>query len=242
MNDGSPPRAAAPQVEDAGRSADGVFADLLAQRYSCRGFLPQSVPQATIARILELAQRTASWCNAQPWQVVITSGAATDRFRDAVYRHATSNAADADIPFPREYRGACLARRRECGFQLYDSVGIKRGDREASGRQGLENFRLFGAPHVAIITSDEALGVYGAVDCGAYVSNFMLAARSLGVATIAQAALASQSKFVRSHFGIGDDRLVVCGISFGYEDKAHSANGFRTRRAAVAEVVTWVDS
>ncbi|HEX2887671.1 nitroreductase [Vineibacter terrae] len=242
MNDGSPPRAAAPQADDTGQAADGVLADLLAQRYSCRGFLPQSVPQATITRILELAQRTASWCNAQPWQVVITSGAATDRFRDAIYRHATSNPADADIPFPREYRGACLARRRECGFQLYDSVGIKRGDREASGRQGLENFRLFGAPHVAIITSDEALGVYGAVDCGAYVSNFMLAARSLGVATIAQAALASQSKFVRSHFGIGDDRLVVCGISFGYEDTAHPANGFRTRRASVAEAVTWVDS
>jgi nitroreductase len=223
-------------------SVADVLEDVLAQRYSCRGFQPRPVPRSVIERILAMAQRTASWCNAQPWQVTITSGGATERFRDAVYRHATSNAASADIPFPREYRGVYLARRRECGFQLYDSVGIKRGDREASGRQGLENFRLFGAPHVAIITTDEALGTYGAVDCGAYVSNFCLAARSLGVATIAQAALASQSKFVRSHFGLGDDRLVVCGISFGYEDAAHPANGFRTSRAPLAEAVTWVDA
>lgn len=236
MNDVSPPASAA------SIAPDDVLGTVLAQRYSCRGFLPQPVPRPTIERILELAQHTASWCNAQPWQVTVASGAATDRFRDALYRHAIANKADADIPFPREYRGVYLARRRECGFQLYDSVGIKRGDREASGRQGLENFRLFGAPHVAVITSDEALGVYGAVDCGAYVSNFCLAARSVGVATIAQAAIASQSKFVRSHFGLGEDRLVVCAISFGFEDAAHPANGFRTRRAAVTEAATWVDA
>jgi nitroreductase len=238
MNAASPSALAA-EPDAVGRSPDDVLGQLLAERYSCRGFLPKAVPRPAIERILELAQRTASWCNAQPWQLVITSGAATDRFRDALYRHAVENRVDPDIPFPREYRGACLARRRECGFQLYDSVGIKRGDREASARQGLENFRLFGAPHVAIVTTDEALGVYGAVDCGAYVSNFALAARSLGVATIAQAAVASHAKFVRGYFGIGDDRQLVCAISFGYEDPAHPANSFRTRRAAIPEVVTW---
>ncbi len=135
------------------------------------------------------------------------------------------------MAFPREYRGAYLERRRACGFSLYEAVGVARGDREAYARQGFENYKLFGAPHVAIITSDEALGTYGAVDCGAYVNNFLLAAQSLGVASIPQAALASHSKFVREHFGLGDDRLVVCGISFGYEDRASTANGFRTDRA-----------
>ena len=145
------------------------------------------------------------------------------------------------ISFPREYRGAYLARRRACGFALYDAAGVTRGDRAASSVQMLENYRFFGAPHVAIITTDEALGAYGAVDCGAYVSTFLLAAQSLGVATIPQAALASHSKFVRDYFGIGEDRLVVCGISFGYEDRSHKANGFRTDRAALAEAVRIVD-
>ena len=104
-----------------------------------------------------------------------------------------------------------------------------------------ENFRLFGAPHVAIVTTEEALGVYGAVDCGAYVANFMLAARSLGVAAIAQAALAAYSPFIREFFALPDERQVVCGISFGFEDAKHPANGFRTRRAHLSEVVTWVD-
>ncbi len=54
----------------------------------------------------------------------------------------------------------------------------------------LENYRFFGAPHVAIITSDKALGVYGAVDCGGYVSTLLLAAESLGIAAVPQAAVA----------------------------------------------------
>jgi nitroreductase len=212
---------------------------LLTERYSCRAFRPEPVARPVIEQILKLAQRTASWCNAQPWQVVITQGAQTDRFRSLLGEHVVSNAAEPDIAFPREYRGAYLARRRECGFQLYESVGIARGDRAASARQTLENFRLFGAPHVAIVTTDEALGTYGVLDCGAYVSNFALAARSLGVATIAQAALAAYAPFIRSFFGLPADRLVVCGISIGYEDAAHPANGFRTSRADVAETVTW---
>ncbi|HYM33330.1 MAG TPA: nitroreductase [Candidatus Cybelea sp.] len=229
------------EVSDWDTPATKALAALLDSRFSCRGFRPDPVPQPVITRILGLAQRTASWCNSQPWQVVVTSGQATERFRVALYRHAAEHESEPDFPFPREYRGIYLERRRTCGFQLYEAVGVARGDRAAGGRQAMENFRLFGAPHVAIITTDEALGVYGAVDCGSYVGNFVLAAQSMGVATIAQAALARHSKFVRAHFGLGDDRMMVCGISFGFEDASHPANRFRTSRASIEDAVTRID-
>jgi nitroreductase len=217
-----------------------AFGRLLAERQSCRAFLGRAVDRPTIERILALAQRTASWCNAQPWQVIVTTGAATGRFRDAMLRAAAALPAPRpDFPFPREYAGVYQSRRRACGFQLYDSVGIAHGDRQASARQMLENYRLFGAPHVAIVTTPEALGVYGAIDCGAYVSNFMLAAKSLGVAAIAQAALAAWPDAVRAHFGLPDERRIVCGISFGFEDREHPVNRFRTDRAVLEDVVTW---
>ena len=69
----------------------------------------------------------------------------------------------------------------------------------------------------------------------------MLAAQALGVATIPQAALAFHSELVRRHFGLGDDRRVVCGISFGFPDRAHKANSYRTTRAGIADTVTFVD-
>lgn len=215
---------------------------LMTARHSCRAFLPQPVPRETITRIMEIAQRTASWRNGQPWQVVITSGDGTERFREAMYAHAASDAPDqSDLPRPREYRGVYATRRKESGLALYRQLGIMKGDREGSDRQAMENFRLFGAPHVAIVTTDALLDVYGAVDCGGYVASFMLAAQALGVGTIAQGSLARYSPFVRDHFGIPDDRLLVCGISFGFPDTDHIVNGYRTTRAAVDEVVTWVD-
>ncbi len=219
----------------------GAFEYLLKERYSCRAFLPRQVETAAITRALEIAQRTPSWCNSQPWQVVITRGDATDRFRDALFEYSSGRKPEPDFAFPREYRGVYLERRRECGFQLYESVGIARGDREASARQTMENYRLFGAPHAMIVTTDEALGVYGVLDCGAWVNNFMLAARSLGIASIAQAALGAHPNFLRPYFGLPADRLVVCGMSFGYEDAAPPVNRFRTSRAAVDGVVNWVD-
>src|SRR6187431_2335096 len=190
----------------------GVLEELLNERYSVRAFLPREVPRETIEHVLTVAQRTASWCNSQPWQVLIASGEAKETFRKAIYAEAASGANDDhDFTPPREYLGVYLERRRESGFQLYNTLGIARGDKAAYAKQALENFNFFGAPHVAIITSDEALGVYGAVDCGGYVSNFMLAAQALGLATVPQAALAFHAAVVRKHFGMSDDRRMVCG-------------------------------
>jgi nitroreductase len=219
-----------------------VIEQLLAARFSCRAFLPKPVPRATIERILVAAQKTASWCNSQPWRLEITSGEATQKFRELMYGAASSGRPNSgDFPFPREYRGVYLERRRESGFQLYNSLGIHRGDRAGYAKQALENFNFFGAPHVAIVHTDEALGVYGAIDCGGYLMSFMLAAQALGVATIPQAALAFHSEVIRRHFGLGDDRRVVCGISFGYPDREHKANSYRTSRAKLADAVTFFD-
>jgi hypothetical protein len=33
---------------------------------------------------------------------------------------------------------------------------------------------------------------------------------------------------------------VLCGLSFGWRDENHPANGFRTSRASLDEVVRWV--
>ncbi|WP_067105174.1 nitroreductase [Sphingopyxis granuli] len=211
------------------------FDALLAARSSCRAFLPDPVDRSIIEAILASAQKTASWCNSQPWQLFITTGAATDRFRAAYAAAAERSEPAPDFEFPSEYSGVYGQRRRECGRLLYESLGIERGDRARAQEAARDNYRFFGAPHVAIVTSPADLGLYGAIDCGAYVHNFMLAAKSRGVASIAQAALARHPEVIRRHFGMAPDRRVVCGISFGYADPAHPANAFCTPRAAIAE-------
>jgi nitroreductase len=211
---------------------------LLEQRWSCRAFQPDEVPGQVIREMFETAQRTASWCNTQPWHVYLTSGAATKRFAESLTAEARDAEQSPDFDMPGEYCGIYKQRRREAGYALYASLGIAHEDWDARAAQRLKNFEFFGAPHVAVITTDRDQGVYGAIDCGGYVANLLLAAQSLGVAAIPQAAIAMYSRPVRQFFDIPGDRLVVCAVSFGYPDLDNPVNQFRTSRADSAGAVT----
>ncbi|MGR3758653.1 nitroreductase [Roseobacteraceae bacterium NS-SX3] len=212
---------------------------LMSQRFSCRAFRPDPVPRAVVEDILRTAQKVPSWCNAQPWKLTLTSGKETDRLRGALSKAAQAGGHAPDLPFPAGYSGEYQARRRECGWALYEAVGVEKGDREGSARQMMENFSLFGAPHCAILSSPAELGSYGAMDCGGFVAAFTLAAQAAGVASIPQAAVASHAPLLHELLEIPEDRIILCAISFGYADMDHPANSFRTGRAALEEFMDW---
>jgi nitroreductase len=205
-----------PATDEQPHAADDitVLERLLDGHHSYRAYRPDSVDPAVLAKILDVSRRTPSCCNTQPWHLTVTGGAGTQAFRSALTAHVETHSMKPDFPFPARYEGEYDRRRKECAWQLYESVGVARGDRVASARQTAKNFAFFGAPHVAIVTTESALGPYRAVDCGLYLGTFVLAAQSLGA--IPQAALAGHAPFIRTYFGLPESRLVVCGISFGY--------------------------
>ena len=218
-----------------------VLRRLSSGRFTCRAYQDRPVPDDIIASIVEIAGKSASWCNVQPWHLTIASARTTEAFRDALAEHANqATEVDSDLPFPEEYRGDFADRRRDAGYRLFHALGIERSDYERRAAQSFENFRMFGAPHVAIVTIPAELGPYAAVDCGAFIGAFLLAAHTHGIATTPQAALARHAKFIRAYFGIGDERQMVCGIAFGYAKHDHPVNGFRTTRAPMQEVMTMI--
>lgn len=101
-----------------------VLDDLLTERSSCRAFLETPVPAEVLDRLLTMAQRSPSWCNTQPWHLTVVEGSALETLRTEFVEHARSQTEKPDFPFPTEYTGQFLERRRECAWQLYDSVGI----------------------------------------------------------------------------------------------------------------------
>ncbi|MGO4384498.1 nitroreductase [Specibacter sp. RAF43] len=231
---------------DTGRSnphrdtgSSGTLEDLLSHRWSCRAFTPHAVPRETVERVLRIAQRSASWCNTQPWRVIVTEKAGTDGFRKALSEHARSHAPETDFSFPGFYTGIHRERRKKSGQQLYEAAGISPGDRAASLAQAAKNFDLFGAPHVAIVTVEDSMGVYGALDVGVYVGSFLLAIEAEGLGGIPQAALAMHSPLVRKHFNIPKNERILLGISFGHPDMTDPVNHFRTSRASLEDTVRW---
>lgn len=211
---------------------------LLEKRFSCRAYRSEQIAPETLDRLFAAAQRSASWCNTQPWLVTVTTGLATAAFAAALSAHVATADPSPHFPPPAEYRGIYKQRRQEAGYGLYDSVGINRHDRSARHIQLMQNYRFFGAPHVALISTDRAQGVYGAVDCGGYVSTLLLVAASLGIASVAQASVAMYGDFVSDYLELPEDRLVLCAVGLGYPDLSAEINQFRTSRAATADVVT----
>ena len=220
--------------------------NLMRKRRSCRAFLPEQLPQELIERILDTSQRTASWCNTQPWQLTITRNEGTDRLRKALYEAASLGGAQtngsSDIAFPDVYEGIYLERRRDAAIQLFNAMGIEKNNKTERESNALRNFELFGAPHLVIVSAPSTLGTYGAMDCAAWVSNFMLVALSHGVASIAQASLARYSDLLHRHLSIDQNNRIICGISFGFADTAHPANNFSTSRAKISTLVKWVNN
>ena len=217
-----------------------VLERLCRERHSCRAFVPGLVPRATIDGMIELAQRTASDCNTQAWNVIVLGGQLLESVRKEMYNRASSSAPPVhDIAPIAQYTGRFQERRRECGWGLYGAVGIERGDRAASGRQLLENFRFFGAPHVALVLTDASLGVRALLDCGGWLTSFLLAAEAYGVGAVPQASIAYRADVLREIVGIPVTQHIVFGVAFGWADEAHPANGFRTKRAPLTEVVEY---
>ena len=218
-----------------------ILGAVLRARFSCRAYRSEPVPRALIEGALADAQHVASGCNSQPWQVIACGAEETARLAGALYEHAARASHQSDIPFPPRYEGVYKTRRSECGWQLYAAVGVEKGDRAGSAAQMRENFRFFGAPHFLLITTPKALGAYGVLDCGAYVTAVLLGLQARGLGSIAMASVAGFSPFVRAWFGIAEDRDILCGIALGWPDRDHPANAFRTSRAAPEEVITWRD-
>ncbi len=210
---------------------------ILARR-SVRGFQPTPVPEAVLREVFALAQRAPSNCNIQPWRVMVASGAARDRLRQAMIERIRSGVPPCpDFDYPPRFEGDYRRRQVECAAALYGQMGIVRDDMEGRRRASLRNFEFFDAPHVAFIGMRREFGATVALDVGIYLQTLMLTMTARGIACCPQGSMRSYPDLVRREFGLGDEIGILVGLSFGYEDPSVPANRTRTTRADLAEAV-----
>lgn len=216
--------------------------DVIRERRSVRGFLrDRLVSRETLQAACALAQLSPSNCNVQPWRVTIASGERRDRLvaalDDVIARGERPAPEDPIDAFHGDYRRLQFA----CAAELYGSMGIARGDAAARREAMLRNYRLFDAPHVAIVcmARDFQRGV--ALDVGIWLQTFMLALWARGVATCAQASLRNYPHVIRAVLDIPDELSILCGVSIGYEDRSVAANAARTTREPLDGNVVFLD-
>jgi nitroreductase len=231
------------------------FSQFLASRRSTRDFLSTQVPPEIIQQILKDGLTAPSWSNTRPFKVAVASGDIRDRIsteflsrwsvlskimRKGImnklrivysrYGLPTSNRLIVK-PYPSELK----PRAERVGREMYEILGVVRGDRTARDQQWAKNYSFFGAPVELFIYVHKSLHIYAASDAGLMMQNLMLSAHAHGLGTCAQGAVAIWDDVVRKEFDVPKGYRLLCGISLGYPSDS-SINDFKANRLEVEEL------
>ena len=219
-------------------------------RMSARAFTAQPLPREVLTHLLELASRSPSGTNTQPWKVYVLQGQSRDSLVQKVCAAHDEIRANPDKAaeyreaydyYPEKWVSPFIDRRRENGWSLYGLLGIGKGDKDKMHAQHQRNYRFFDAPVGLMFTVDKVMGRGSLVDYGMFLQTLMVAARGHGLHTCPQAAWNGFAKIILPHMGAGDNEMLVCGMSLGYADESDIVNTFRTPRESVASFTTWLE-
>ena len=216
--------------------------EAILSRRSVRDYLPTPVPHEAVEHILQVARRAPSGTNTQPWKVHVLTGVALKGLSDAVldaFYNDTDQHGNDRTHYLDKWRDPYLARRRKVGWDLYDLVGIKKGDREKTKSFHAKNFSFFGAPVGIIFTIDQDMGWMSWLDYGMFLQNICIAARGQGLHTCAQASWGTYHTVVEKELGLPGHELVHVGMSLGYEDAEAPQNSLATVREPLESFVTF---
>jgi nitroreductase len=212
-----------------------TVAEALKSRFSTRAYLDKPVAPEKIHRILDAARCAPSGTNTQPWQVAVVSGEAKRELGERlVSTFQSGEKPQMDYRYyPVEWKEPFKGRRKACGLQLYETLGIRREDKERRLEQWIANYRAFDAPMALFFFMDSDLETGSFMDYGMFLQSVMLMAAEEGLATCPQASLGEYPAVVKEFLGVPNDTVLVCGMALGYPDPGAPVNQYRTPREPV---------
>lgn len=214
--------------------------EALATRKSIRAFRPDSVPLATVTRILERAARAPSGGNLQPWKVyVLVGGARTELVRRVAEERSQHPFGEKPeyLIYPPELAEPYRTRRFRIGEAMYAKLGIPREEKLARAKAFARNWDFFGAPVGMIFTVDRQMQQGQWSDVGMFLQSIMLLAREEGLHTCPQEAWAVWHRVIREYLSVPENEMVFCGMSLGHADETAPVNALESERAPLEEFV-----
>jgi len=210
-------------------------------RHSVRDFASKPVAKETVMKILEVATRSPSGSNGQPWEVFVASGATIERIRKMYQERPLGGAGGPTSPGgpggPAPRPDYILERMRTIRNERLKLLGLDPAD-PASGNIFLEwGRRLFGAPVLVVVCMDKALS--SNLDIGLFIQTICIAAQGYGVDSFIAGAFVSQRDILHQELGIPESLNIVTGIGLGYANPNSIINTYRSPRRPIQEVVRY---
>ena len=216
--------------------------EAIQNRRSVRHFLAEPVPEETIHEIVSRALWAPSWGNTQPWEIVIATGDPLERFKKENKEALLSGKQSvSEIPMPQSWPHSNIARYKNLGKSVIDSLAIPREDKEARLQHFAQMYALFDAPAVILLAVDKEIAVeYSMLDIGLYLQTFCLLAHDKGLGTCILAATVMYPELTHDIFSIPETKRLVIGAALGWPDPDAPVNTFERERGSVEEFLHWV--
>ena len=215
------------------------FSDTVKKRSSIRAFTNTPVSNAQITALLDLAARSPSGGNVQPWRIFVLNDDVMTRFKQTVQDNPSPEQPSYAI-YPDQLKDPYRTARFEVGEMMYTLLDIPRDDRAGRFARLAENYQFFGAPAAIFCFVDRQMGPPQWSDLGMFLQTFMLAATDAGLATCAQEAWAMKPETVAQFVGAPDELMLFCGVAIGQPDTNAPVNALVSKRFSVDEFTTFV--
>jgi len=215
--------------------------EAIQRRKSIRSFKPDPVPREILQKIIDIARRSPSSLNTQPWEATVVAGAVLENIKRYNLEKLASGATpNTEITSPA-YEGVYRQRQVELAVQIFQLMGITREDKEKRAEWNQRGFRFFDAPSAIIISIDKSLAqTWPIFDVGVFSQTIMLAAFEYGLGTCVHNQGVMFPDVVRKYAGIPDSKRIVNCISIGYPDWDFPANKLETKRESPDTFTTWL--
>lgn len=217
--------------------------DAMMSRITVRGFLDKTVPDDVLKGLFDVARRTPSGGNLQPWRVHVMTGEKLNGFRDECFGKLMKGDMEemTFTPYPSPLWEPQRTWRYKLGEDMYGILGIPREDKAKRMMWLANNVKFFGAPVGIIITGNKGLEMPQYLDVGIYLQSLMLLAREAGLHTAPQGWWRSWPDTARKHLDFPNDEHVLVGMAMGYADPDADINKLWADRAELDELVHFYD-
>jgi nitroreductase len=208
-------------------------------RSSKRSFINKPVSTKLIKALLEVAARSPSGGNLQPWRIYVLNKEAMEGFKTHQANWSEPEVPEYDI-YPPSLKEPYRTQRYNVGEQMYSKLGIERDNKEGRFSQVLKNFDFFGAPAALFCFIDRDMGPPQWSDLGMFLQTFMLLALEAGLDTCAQEAWSLKHESVSDFCNADDNLMLFCGMAIGFNDAEDPVNTLKTDRLPLDEWATFL--
>jgi nitroreductase len=210
----------------------------LRTRRSIRAYQAVPVPHELIREVLDQACWSPSWANTQCWNVYAVTGDALERLKEG-QRQAEASGAPSQPDFRMPDRN-WPEPLKTYNKSLINAIAAGRSGDQAYRFAGMEDY--FGAPCLLLVAVDRTLVPdFACFDAGIFVQSLCLAAHAKGLGTCIMARAVRHPESLRKLLPDAADRAFIIGVALGYPDVDAPINRFERPRAALEDLVTWIE-